>query len=167
MSENYREYRTADKSKWGDGPWQNEPDKAQWIDETTGLDCLIVRNPMGALCGYVGVPEGHRLHGVEYYEVDGAIEVHGGLTFSDSCSPATEKGEAYGICHVPAPGRPDHVWWFGFDCAHHMDLCPVTVMKYADHDDGYNRYRDISYVRCEIASLAAQLKPLDLPVSPR
>ena len=29
---NYREYRTADKSKWGVGPWNNEPDKAQWVE---------------------------------------------------------------------------------------------------------------------------------------
>ena len=53
------EYRTMDKSVWGPGPWQNEPDKRQWQDEATGLPCLIVRNSMGALCGYVGVSEGH------------------------------------------------------------------------------------------------------------
>lgn len=50
------EYRTVDKSKWGDGPWQDEPDKKQWRDPETGLPCLIVRGPGGALCGYVGVP---------------------------------------------------------------------------------------------------------------
>lgn len=47
------------KESWGQGPWVSEPDKVQWLDEASGLPCLIVRGPMGALCGYVGVPEGH------------------------------------------------------------------------------------------------------------
>src|SRR5690606_3996986 len=40
--------------------------KIQWVDEATGLDCLMVRNSGGAWCGYVGVSEGHPLYGVEY-----------------------------------------------------------------------------------------------------
>ncbi len=39
------EYRTVDKTGWGEGPWQSEPDKRQWQDEATGLPCLIVRGP--------------------------------------------------------------------------------------------------------------------------
>lgn len=59
-----REYRTVDKSAWGPGPWQDEPDKRQWQDEATGLPCLIVRNPAGALCGYVGVSKEHPAFGL-------------------------------------------------------------------------------------------------------
>lgn len=55
------EYRTADKSQWGEGPWTAEPDKRQWRDEATGLPCLIVRGPHGAFCGYVGVAGGASL----------------------------------------------------------------------------------------------------------
>lgn len=44
-------YTTKDKSTWGDGPWQHEPDKMQYEDPDTGLPCLIVRNAVGALCG--------------------------------------------------------------------------------------------------------------------
>lgn len=63
------EYRSHDKSAWGPGPWQDEPDKRQWRDEATGLPCLIVRSPMGGnLCGYVGVPREHALHGKDYSE---------------------------------------------------------------------------------------------------
>lgn len=62
----------VDKSSWGDGPWQQEPDRAEWTHR--GLPCLAV---------------------------------HGGLTYSDRCHDD--------ICHVPAPGEPDDVWWFGFD----------------------------------------------------
>ena len=51
-------FKTKDKTNWPSrGPWDNEPDKAQWIDEASGYDCLIVRGGGGALCGYVGVPE--------------------------------------------------------------------------------------------------------------
>jgi hypothetical protein len=62
------EYRTIDKSGWGEGPWQSEPDKIQWQDPDTGYPCLIVRNgmSMGFLCGYVGVPANHPAHGLSY-----------------------------------------------------------------------------------------------------
>lgn len=61
------EYRTIDKSSWPRGEWDHEPDKRQWQDEATGLPCLIVRQrDSGHLCGYVGVPKSHALHGRDY-----------------------------------------------------------------------------------------------------
>lgn len=54
------------KSEWGEGPWQHEPDKMEWRDKETGLPCLIVRGPVGALCGYVGVPQTHPAYGLSY-----------------------------------------------------------------------------------------------------
>lgn len=78
------EYRTIDKSGWGNGAWVAEPDKKQWKDPTTGLPCLIVRNPVGALCGYVGVPNGHPAYGKDYDDVE--VDVHGGLTFAHRCA---------------------------------------------------------------------------------
>src|SRR5947207_1159298 len=48
----------ATKSEWGPGEWQDEPDRLEWR-HTSGLPCLIVRNHMGSLCGYVGVPPAH------------------------------------------------------------------------------------------------------------
>lgn len=60
------EYKTIDKTAWGNGPWNHEPDKKQWLDPETGLSCLIVRGPMGALCGYVGVSEDHPAHRFHY-----------------------------------------------------------------------------------------------------
>lgn len=160
----------TDKSEWGDGPWQDEPDKAQWIDEATGLDCLIVRNDMGALCGYVGVPPDHPWHGVGYNDCrndpqrcdgddiicdcrpDQVVDVHGGLTFSAACRESTDPSQ--GICHVPEPGRPADVWWFGFDCAHAHDFLPGRLMFPSDWSD---TYRTVGYVRAEVASLARQL----------
>jgi len=64
------------KADWGDGPWVEEPDKMQWQDERTRLPCLIVRGPSGALCGYVGVSEGHPCF-EKFYEYP-EVKVHGG-----------------------------------------------------------------------------------------
>lgn len=105
-----------DRQGWPSGPWDDEPDYATWYDEETGLPCLIVRNHIGALCGYVGFPEDHPLHGVPYDAVLWeAGDVHGGLTFSDHCGGH--------ICHVPRRDE-GHVWWLGFDCAHSCDFAP-------------------------------------------
>lgn len=54
------------KPSWGPGPWEEEPDKRQWTDPATGLPCLIVRNRLGGLCGYVGVPPSHPWYGRDY-----------------------------------------------------------------------------------------------------
>lgn len=130
-----------DRTGWGDGPWMKEPDKIQWQDLATGLPCLIHRNPMGSLCGYVGVSAGHPWFGVQYgglWEDDydstpeGIIEVHGGLTFSDFCQPYDDERE--GICHTPGPGEPAHVWWFGFDCGHAFDLSPGLAARTRELD---------------------------------
>lgn len=136
------------------GPWNAEPDKATWVDPVSDLDCLIHRGPMGALCGYVGVGPDHRLHGADYLEP--AVEIHGGLTYSDACD--AEGTEAHGICHVPVPGRPHDVWWFGFDCAHSGDLIPGHL-RAAPIFRG-ERYWTFDDVVLEVTSLARQLVTL-------
>lgn len=225
-----REYRTQDKSSWGPGPWQDEPDKVQWRDEATGLPCLAVRNHMGNWCGYVGVDQSHPWHGKGYddpvgectsectvsedytshysHSISGIIDVHGGLTFADACQSQDESAyrqfidrmekrrpeakqypqgdaarllrewsdamqshgawkarvEATRICHLPDPGEPDHVWWFGFDCGHAGDLSPGMErygrgqMPAPWNDSGYDEYRDLPYVKEQVAELARQLK---------
>lgn len=152
-----RSYTTVDKSEWPRGPWDHEPDKVQWVDDATGFDCLAVRHPRsGHWCGYVGVPPEHPVHGVDesYVEVPGEYgpDVHGGLTFASLCQEGDD--EARGVCHVPLPGRPDAVWWLGFDCAHSGDRSP----GHRRHgDDPYEAYRTLGYVRAECSKLAAQL----------
>lgn len=148
------EYRTMDKSSWGAGPWQDEPDKKQWQDAATGLPCLIVRNRGGALCGYVGVAFGHPWHGKEYDTPD--VEVHGGLTFADRCAKGADEAEH--ICHKPDAGEPADVWWFGFDCAHAWDQSPGYDALSPTHlRDSHDVYRDVAYVESECASLAKQI----------
>ncbi len=137
------------------GPWNDEPDKAVWVDEATGLDCMIHRNRTGALCGYVGVGPDHRFHGQDYNTFD--VNVHGGLTYADGCQEGDDP--SINVCHIPQPGQPDNVWWFGFDCAHFHDLVPsMAVIPELAEVFGDTTYRDFAYVKAEVESLAAQLK---------
>jgi len=155
-----REYRFIDKSEWDRGPWDNEPDKVQWQDVATGLPCIARRSAMGFWCGYVGVAEGHPYFEREYDSGVVDLTCHGGLTFNAHCA---EDDKEHGICHVPAPGEPDNVWWLGFDCGHAFDLMPGTVAALrkcdAYHGDFHQQdaYRDLDYVKSECAQLAQQL----------
>lgn len=155
-----------DKATWGAGPWVDEPDKAQWVDEATGLVCLAKRSTgcSGSWCGYVGVPPGHPWHGRDYSNVD--VEVHGGLTYADRCQE-DERPIEDRVCHIPAPGEPDDVWWFGFDCAHWLDISPQMAARERElgiftelpsmPGDFRERYRTLDYVRAECTALAEQL----------
>lgn len=148
------EYRTDDKTKWGPGPWQDEPDKVQFEDPATGLPCLIVRNRFGALCGYVGVSASHPWFGKDYSDIPD--DVHGGLTFADKCQPGDERDA---VCHLVEPGEDDNIWWLGFDCAHAFDFTPglADMLGPGGTVPGERwEYKTIAYVKNEIQRLAQQ-----------
>lgn len=150
---------------WPKGQWDGEPDHKQWVDEITGLPCLIVRNMRrGNLCGYVGVSKGHAAFGVAYGDVyrleneDDPVDVHGGLTYSSHCAGR--------ICHVVEPGEDDHVWWLGFDCAHLGDSAPIELTPpYAAFRDWTASYKSFRYVEGECRNLARQLAAIGREVS--
>ena len=150
-----QEWTNVDRSDWGsiEGDWDDEPDKIQWVDPETDLDCLIVRGPHGALCGYVGVPESHHYFDKDYDDVP--VDVHGGLTFAARCQENVEEG--HGICHIPEHGRSDKIWWLGFDCAHCDDLCPGYQGKFSDLVIPGSTYKNREYVENQIRLLAQQL----------
>lgn len=131
-----------EKHEWARGEWDHEPDKEQFYYRE--VPCLIVRNSLGALCGYAGVYPGHPWFKVDYDEI--CVEVHGGLTYSDKCAGV--------ICHVPKPDEPP-VWWLGFDTAHSGDRIPG--LKEYDGD----WYKNIDYVRAECRNLADQIIEAD------
>lgn len=154
-----------DKSGWGDGPWQHEPDKVQFYDPNTGYTCMIIRNHRGALCGYVGVPEWHSCY-KKNYSVP-TVRVHGSLNYSRHSN---------GHAHIPYPEEPENLWWFGFDCSHSRDLSPAlpTILIEDTTPEGVlmrqifvkissrQIYRDLQYVKEECLSLAKQLKEIEL-----
>lgn len=160
------------ESKCGPGPWNDEPDTEDF--EHAGLACRIIRaDSTGALCGYVRIPEGHPLYGVEYSApvpeslakaaqetlLNSRIGKRGivSLLTANLEAPRVEmlfdvhgsltfSGELRGF-----PGSH----WYGFDCAHYHDLQPAFLERgYAEPDQAY---RDIAYVRRECRSLAEQL----------
>jgi hypothetical protein len=106
-----------------------------------GLYCVIIRQPQGHLCGYVGVPLDHKYYSCKYEESP-QIEVHGGITYSKN----TLKG------------RDDELWWFGFDCAHAFDLAPNDPPERFGSLECL--YRDFEYVKSEVESMAKQLKEM-------
>lgn len=130
----------VDRTGWSAGPWDSEPDRLEW--RAHGMPCLIARNELGALCGYVAVPPGHPLHGADLLALDG-LRVHGGVTYVGPCARM--------ICHVAETGEPDDVWWVGFDACHAFDAWPALLMS------GPVEYRSIDYMREQTESLASQL----------
>lgn len=161
-----RSWTHRDKSEWGDGPWQDEPDKVVWVDETTGLDCMIHRGPPGALCGYVGVPRSHPWYGRQFDDdVYREVDVHGGLSYGAPCDP--DGTEESGICHVPALGREHDLWWVGFSCSGYLtDMAPCVEADlrrmYEAHPEWApnswaglpKTYKPVAYVRDEVQRLA-------------
>jgi hypothetical protein len=134
---------SIDRSSWGSGPWDDEPDRVEW--RAHGLPCLMVRvSSHGAWCGYVAVPPGHPVHGQGLDgDVHHDLNVHGGITYAEACSGK--------VCHVPEPGEPDDVWWLGFDCVHAWDLSPRGGLP------RFETYRDVPYVQEQVEGLARQL----------
>lgn len=136
------------RKKWPPGPWNNEPDRVEF--QHAGLQCLLHR-ARGHWCGYVGLPPSHPLHGKDEGGID--VEVHGGLTYAAACQGP--------ICHVPAEGEDETLWWFGFDCAHCGDVDPESLTYLTGgYRDGW--YKNVDYVTHETKRLAEQLQACGL-----
>jgi hypothetical protein len=154
------ETQVIDKSTWGDGPWQNEPDRVDWVH--AGFACLALRHPShGHWCGYVGVPREHPAYGKPYDEVDAPF--HWDLNYAAPCEGA--------ICHVPEPGMPDDVWWLGGDFGHMLDLSPgrearlrevqKTAAELQIAEAFREVYRDLSCVQSVVNECAEALAAME------
>lgn len=141
-------YPNRDTRAWPAGQWDDEPDKMQWTDESTGFVCLMARNPiLGHWCGYVGLEPDHPWHGKDYDDVPASV--HGGVNYGESCM--VDVPEFLSVCHTPEPGKPDDIWWIGFDFAHAGDWSPGSPFK-----SRKLRYWDSASVMAECRKLAAQ-----------
>jgi hypothetical protein len=130
-----------DKSKWPNGPWFEEPDKAYWRDPTTGYFCSIKRNPMGSLCGYVHLRKTHPAFLGDYDHIE--VDCPGGLTF----------GRKVGSFFV-----------IGFDCAHYTDYSPGMAALVPKVMEGCH-YWTFKEVKAEVESLAKQLMEMECPTN--
>lgn len=61
--------------------------------------------------GYVAIPKGCNMYGIEYDEID--VHVHGGLTYSDETTLLDPS--------MPVGSKPTEYWVIGFDTAHYND----------------------------------------------
>jgi hypothetical protein len=112
-----------------------------------GYEFEVTSNRLGYRCGYVRVPAGHPWHGKGYDDVEPYPEVHGGLTFADADMDCGKGGE-------------DSAWWFGFDCAHHMDAPDPNLPGYSKHYmselHAFGTVKTTEYVAAECRRLAEQ-----------
>jgi hypothetical protein len=102
--------------------WRNEPNELEF--EYKGYKCLILRGPVGALNGYVFIPDGHKLYGKLYNDqMNENFDVHGGLTYSGNL-----KGQ--------------DKWAIGFDCAHLGDIAPLSLDREWFYKDKLDKATD-------------------------
>lgn len=173
------------REQWGEGPWQHEPDKLDWRDERTSLQCAIRRTKAGNLCGYVGVPPGHVFFGWDYHddvrlrdEFLKQRKVGGDVSSVDIFLYALQGGPDNGTIPLgmalrvhwgvnyagefPTDDPPCEAWWFGFDCAHAGDLVP-GMMEFFSQFKLLREvtYRDLAYVKGQCELLAFQLRQLE------
>lgn len=127
---------------------------ADWITRA-GLRAVTLRVSTGHLCGYVGLPAGHPLHGVGYSEPHASLAA---LREAAMAGPVGKRGILAVFCAAGmgesrqacpdfvfnvhgsityAAGTPDYpaasdgLWWYGFDCAHAGDTPETCTQEYA------------------------------------
>lgn len=143
----------------GSGPWDFEPDLLEWRyrqerydgQKPVELDCLVVRGPVGALCGYVGVPSGHPAFGFRERELQDHLQAYDLLSYASLAEPIE-----HGISRKSKP-LFERTWWIGFDCAHAQDFSPGM-------DNGcmsMSNYRGIGFARHFTEQLAVQLADVE------
>lgn len=135
------------KSKWGAGPWHDEPDLVLWTDPDTGLDCMCRRDSaLGYWCGFVGVREKHPLFDERVHD----LLVHGGVTWEGYLNEVEED-------ETTTIDPPDDIWWVGFNCTNIGDYVPATRIIVEPDSDIISRYKTLSWVQEETAQLAEKI----------
>ena len=174
-------YHNPDRRPSSNGPWNDEADKVAWVDEETGLGCIMLRQKNGTISGYVSVDPRHPLFGFEADAVPVGVSntVHGGVTYAKECevnrferrAQGKPRRERYTVCHttwirtvqdfrtVQTTKDEFHedLWWLGFDTDHAGDLVPNG--RYGEGRKG-DIYRDQSFVYSNCIELARKLKAL-------
>lgn len=154
--------RTVNRAGWDSGPWDDEPDKAEWQHE--GLPCAMFRNRFGSWCGYVGIPEGHVLYGKPHNDIE--VDVHGGLTYSTFGPGHAGLDALTDDTNDTNGGDKLKYWWVGFDCGHAWDRQPGMeavsriVMPDLPHREVDEVYRTMEFAKNETNLLASQIKAL-------
>lgn len=173
--------KAIDKRDWPKGPWQSEPDKAEWRDAATRYPCLALRHPEdGSWCGYIALPADHPWVGQDVYRlttdgieagqdeyertIEGREITYGPARCQAPYTPE-ERARLYNpappwhrVCHTPRPGESEDVRWIGFDCSWSgQDYEPARAAgPYAKRCDENETYKTLDYVVEQCALLARQ-----------
>lgn len=148
----------CNKTTWGDGPWQTEPDRVEFVH--VGVACLMMRHAeWGSWNAYAAVEPGHPWHGNERAEEE--CIAHGGITW---CGPSDQTWRL-----LSRPRQLGNHWWIGFDCGHAFDFQPGLVAsllgagiaratrEFASAFGTTVAYRDQAYVTEEVKRVAEQV----------
>jgi hypothetical protein len=106
----------------------------EWTTQN-GLQARVIMAPMGHRCGYVGLDANSGLYEIQYDSIENRIEVHGGLTFSDTFVDSD-------------------LWWLGYDCAHSCDQTRFNPK-------GMKRTLQFCIDECEFLAKQIYQTPLD------
>lgn len=141
-----------DRTAWGPGPWDGEPDEKDWVHE--GYKCAATRSWAGSWHGSVRIPGGHPLHGKPYDDpgiLD--LDVHGGISFAEDCDK--------------------HGYLIGFDCMHSRDYVPKVIAQLKACDPTFierqaffefydpAHYKTLAFVIAQCEALVEQLRSLE------
>jgi hypothetical protein len=138
----------ANRSRWGPGPWQDEPDYDHLV--VAGLPCQLHRNSFSSWTGQVGLSKGHKL-----YEVWSGEEIARQVQVQGKVQMAFWLG---GHEYTPPANGHSGTWWV------HVDF---TMFGQAPADYGPNlpklrswQYWSFKDAQTEIGRLAEQLANL-------
>lgn len=158
-----------------------EGNELEW--QSSGYECLMLRSPMQAWCGYVSVPAEHPWHGLAHNarvtplpdrSIPGGIAPNVIGLFLEALRPesnddtfpldlciAVHGGITFSAPRNQLRDQPAErtKWTFGFDCGHAGDLQPglLSMVSNPSMFKG-DSYRDRDYVFGETSRLAAQLR---------
>lgn len=134
-----------------DQPWLTEPNYAHWVNEQTGLQCILSRHPNALFwAGYVGVDANNPLYQKDYCTVEiGSMWVHKGLTNSSFGLP--HMWDCQDVQMLEDKG----LWYFGFDAGHLFDYQPHRADSRPPMS--CETYRTYEYMRENCNALALKI----------
>lgn len=92
--------------------------------EYKGYQCVVLFMPRAYRCGYVGIPNSHKLAKKSVDDL-GYLDCHGGVTYSEPFLHDCDD---------------DDTWWIGFDCAHCFDGYDIeTAEQYFGEEPDFKK----------------------------
>lgn len=129
--------------KLSERKWEYEQDL--FVGKHRGYKYIIKRmDNLGHLCGYVRLTKNDELFGVNIYDNEIPLQVHGGITYGSPGNTLDYSSDK-------------RYFYIGFDTAHGGDVSPYMV-DFLKEMPSYGTYKDLTYVRKNCKKLINQIK---------